>query len=824
MLRFVFRLSRTLQCLDPKFFHFCAHQEACRFTLPSLLKNCAYRLDIAHGRRTHARILQMGLQSDPYIASSLISLYSKCDHLWDAVQVFNELPHRDATTWNTMVTGYFLHKCMEEALSWLKKMQLAGVKPNGHSLTILLTACGDGCLGLDLGVQVHGFLVRNLFYRDSFALTALIHMYSRAGQIARALQVFEAELDKSVSMWNAIISGFCYNGFWVRSLELFILMMNEGCEVWSKVASSVIAACSMGGAIELGEGVHCFVIKMGFEQDTYVSTSLITFYANVGSVDRASKIFDSLPNKTVPLWNSVLSAFVHNDCASEALACYNKMLSFDVVPDSITISNVLSACSMISQWLFGRKIHGLLIRRPDLRNKVVQNSLISMYMRSGDVSGAKMLFSSMEERDDVILSSMITGFCQNKNFNLGLGAFNQYRAEGFIPDSGTFSSLIPVCTALDCVQLGLQIHTLAIKNGTNFDIFVGSALIDLYSKFGFSSSAGNIFSAIPNKNVVVWNSMISGYSHNGLITESISTFIEMTQSSDLFPDSVSITSVLVSISSLAALAKGKMIHGYLVRNGIQCDNLVSNSFIDMYMKCGCLRYAQVIFGQTSTRNIVAWNTMIAGYGCHGHCLKAIELFDEMQRLKVTPDGTTFLSLISSCSHSGLVEEGRRIYNLMINDYGIKPTLEHYADMVDLFSRAGCLDEAYDFIKAMPLEPSESMWLCFLSACRSHRALHLGGKASEHLLKTKLQESGSYSQLVGFYGEIGLLEKAARLRARMKAYGMIKNPGFSWIELKDRVHVFYSGVSSSPLITEIHATLKGLQKTMKPKLVDEFKLL
>ncbi|KAG0488724.1 hypothetical protein HPP92_007331 [Vanilla planifolia] len=146
-------------------------------------------------------------------------------------------------------------------------------------------------------------------------------------------------------------------------------------------------------------------------------------------------------------------------------------------------------------------------------------------------------------------------------------------------------------------------------------------------------------------------------------------------------------------------------------------------------------------------------------------------------------------------------------------------MEHYANMVDLFSRAGCLDEAYCFIKAMPLEPNENIWLCFLSACKSHRAFYLGEIASHHLLKLNPQGSGSYTQVTNFYGQMGLLEQAASVRLRMKEAGLLKNPGCSWVEVMGGVQMFYSGDLSLPFTKEIHAFLQTLQRTMK--LTEEF---
>ncbi|KAK8937213.1 Pentatricopeptide repeat-containing protein [Platanthera zijinensis] len=791
-----------------------------KFSLPSLLKKCAFRLDVAQGKTIHAVILQLGLYSDPYIASSLISLYSKCHRLADARHVFAQLPHKDTTLWNSMVAGNLHHHRYQDALRFLSQMQLAGCRPDAHSLALLLKACSNGGLGLRQCEQIHGFLFRNaLNHCDAFVLTGLIHVYSRTGRLCRACVVFEGVLDKTPAIWNSMISGFFYNGLLETSLDFFVLMRSEGFEVRSEIASCVLSVCAVLGAVRFGESVHCCVTKLGFELDSFVCTSMITLYGNVGLMEEAYKLFDAVPDKNVPLWNSMLSALFSNSRASEALVVYDRMRALGVDPDSVTMTNVLSSCGMIGRREVGRKVHALLIKMPELTTMAVQSSLISMYMRTGDVNEAVVLFRSVEEWDVVLLSSMMSGFFQNKRYDHALKLFQQLHSEGFIiRDSGFFASIISVCSAMDWLQLGFQIHSLAMKNGTVYDAFLGSALINMYSKCGLPLSAESVFSATERKSLVVWNSLISGYSRNGLLGESIGAFVRIVQSG-LIPDSISITSVLISVSTSAALSKGKMIHAYLVRNGVFGDEIVENSLLDMYMKCGCLGYAKQLFDGISSKNIVACNTMIAGYGFHGECSKAIELFQGMQMFNVVPNGTSFLSLISSCSHSGLVAEGCKFYDSMIKDYGIVPGMEHFANMVDLFSRAGYLEEAYRFIREdMPVEPDERIWMCFLSACRVHRVLNLGEIVVEQLIRRRPEETGSYVQVLNLYGEMELMEKSAAIRVGMRAAGLRKTPGCSWIEVADRVGVFYSGDSSSPV--EVHAALNGLQRVMK--LVEDFK--
>ncbi|OVA17300.1 Pentatricopeptide repeat [Macleaya cordata] len=801
--------------------HHSLHQQTTdKFTFPSLLKACAALSHHHLGKKIHGSITTSGLQSDPYIATSLINMYIKCGSLSDAALVFERISDseenlvHDVTLWNSIIDGYFRYGYTDDGFIQFRRMQLLGVRPDAYTLSMVLRSFNDNLSDLLQGKQIHGYLLRNMFDHDPFLDTALIDMYVNCGRSMEACKVFDRLEDKSNTVtWNAIISGFHRNGLWERSLEFFVIMKSQSCKLESSTFSSVLTACSDGDDVVFGREVHCDLIKLGFERDPYVSTSLLTLYSKYRLVEDAKTVFDQIPDKEIELWNAMISAYIGNGYVHEALNVYDQMRLSGSKSDSYTLSNILSGCSMVLLYDFGRIVHGELIKRPVQNNTSVQSSLLTMYSKCGTIQDANLVFSTMKEKDVVTWSSMISGFCQNRKFEEALRLFKEIKAEGVESDSTVMASVVGAFAGLHDVELGCGIHGFVIKNGMGSDVFVGSALIDMYAKFGLPEMAGSVFSAMPQRNLVAWNSIISCYNRNNLPEFSINLFPRIIQHG-LNPDSVSITNVIVAISSLAALQKGKTVHGYLVRLKIQSDLQVVNALMDMYIKSGCLKYAQFIFENMPERNIITWNSMISGYGSHGDCVKAFKLFDEMKGSGVPPDEITFLALISSCSHSGLIEEGLRLFQSMKRDYGIEPGMEHYVNMVSLFGRAGLLDEAYRFVQRMPIEPDKSVWLCLLCACRTHCNIQLGELAAEELLKLEPTRGSNYIQLLNLYGEGELWEKAANLRMCMRERGLKKNPGCSWIEIKDQVDVFFSGDSSSPWTLEIYDTLWNLRRNME----------
>ncbi|PHT32375.1 hypothetical protein CQW23_28712 [Capsicum baccatum] len=791
-----------------------------KFTFPPLLKSCSFLPNQLHdtGKIVHATIILKGLHYDPFITTSLINMYVKCGSLCNALQLFDFISqcedlNRDVTIWNAMLDGYIRNGLTEECMGLFRRMQELGVKSDEYSLSILLRFFNNGRIGLSKAKEVHGYVIRNSFGRDPFVVTALIDMYSSCGRPKDAWCIFESVEDKdNIVVWNALMGGLSENRLWRNSMRLYSLAKNKGCKLMSTTYSITLKACSEAEDIDFGRQVHSDVVKMDFENDPYVCTSVLSMYARVCLLEDADRAFDSVLDKEVEVWNSMISAYVGNGRGDDALCVFNEMRLRGVLSDSFTLSNILISCSMTESYDLGRVIHGELIKKPIQNNIALQSALVTMYSKYGMLKDALEVFSRMVEKDVVAWGSMISGLCQNKKFDLALEIYKEMETHNVNPDADIRAMVINASAGLKSLDLGCSVHGITIKRGEELDSSVSSSLLDMYSNCGQPEMAEKIFSGVSYKNLVVWNSLISCYSKNDLPELSLKLLPQLVEQG-FYPDAVTLTSALTAVSSLAILIKGKTIHCYQIRHHILEDSQVENALVDMYVKSGCLKYAERIFKYMSKRNLVTWNTMIAGYGSHSECLKAINLFNEMRKSGVMPDAVTFLSLISSCNHAGLVDEGLKLFYLM-EEYGIKPQMDHYINMVDLLGRAGRLDYAYNFIQNLEVEPDRGVWLCLLSACRVHQNVELGEIAGNKLLKMEPNRGSNYVQLLNLYVEAGMREEAASLRALMRQKGLKKNPGCSWIEVKNELEVFFSSDSSSTKTTAIYETLHSLRSIMK----------
>lgn len=254
-------------------------------------------------------------------------------------------------------------------------------------------------------------------------------------------------------------------------------------------------------------------------------------------------------------------------------------------------------------------------------------------------------------------------------------------------------------------------------------------------------------------------------------------------------DNFTLATAVTSCAILAALENGKQVHAIIIKATLRTDVFVDTALVDMYTKCGSIENARQVFSNMFERRQFSWNTTIAGYAKHGYSDEALRLFAEMQQAGLKPDHVTFVNVLSACSHAGLFDEGRDYFDSMHRNYGITPKVEHYACMVDILGRAGCLNEAEAFINNMPLQPSALVWRTLLGACRVHGNLDIGKRAAECLLDLNPHDTSTYLLLSQIFAVSGNWNDVAKVRTLIKSLRVTKEPGCSWIEIKNVGYVF-----------------------------------
>lgn len=621
--------------------------------------------------------------------------------------------------------------------------------------------------------------------------------------------------------------------------------------------------------------LHCLIIKSLTLPDIFLYNNLISVYSKFNNSNYARHVFDQIPNPNIYSWNTILSTYSKSGQLYEMQEIFDRMRSPDAVSwnsvisghanygtleDSVNAYRLMLKCSFVNlsritfstmlilaikhaSVTLGMQVHGhiwkfgfasyVFVGSPLVdfysktrrindakrvfdelsdRNSVVYNTIISGFFRCGMPEDSKHLFRKMPETDSVSWTAMVTGLTENGLGSEAVDIFREMILERFIIDQFTFGSVLTARGGLSSLKQGKQIHAFIIRTGYKDNIFVGSALVDMYSKCRSIHYAENVFKQMAHKNIVSWTALIVGYGQNGLSEEALRIFCEM-QRNGIYPDDYTLGSVISSCANLASVEEGAEFHGQALVSGLISFITVSNALITLYGKCGSIEDSHKLFNEMHVKDEVSWAALVSAYAQFGKANESIDLFEQMLEKGMKPDGVTFIGVLSACSRAGLVDKGYQYFDSMVKVNGIKPTLGQYSCMIDLLSRAGKLEEAKDFIHKMPCSPDSIGWSTLLSSCRFHNNLEIGKWAADCLLELFPEDPAGYILLSSIYAANGMRDEVSGLRRVMRHKGLIKTPGYSWIKYKNKVHEFSADDRSNPFSDKIYAELDILYTKM-----------
>ncbi|KAJ6353887.1 hypothetical protein OIU76_002828 [Salix suchowensis] len=553
---------------------------------------------------------------------------------------------------------------------------------------------------------------------------------------------------------------------------------------------------------------------------TFPMSRLIYFSAvsYPDNLDLAITLFNHFtPNPNLFIYNTLISAFSSLK-KFESFYLYNVLLSSGECPDKQTLLYLLQAVNFISQV---KQIHCQAIVTGLFSFGYLQNTLIKVYLENGLVRLAHQVFEKMPSPDIVSFNIMIDGYAKK---GCGLEAMrlsHEMMGLGLEPDEFTILGLLVSCGQLGNVKFGKAVHGWMERRKPviSSNLILGNALLDMYVKCQKVELALRTFGALKEKDVVSWNmdivswnSLITGYACRGDFAMVKELIIDMVME-NVIPDTVTMISFVSAATESGALDQGRWAHGWVIRMQIKLDAFLGSALIDMYCKCGSIERALRVFKEINKKDVTVWTTMITGLAFHGYGSKALELFSDMQE-DVSPDDVTFVSVLSACSHSGLVDQGIKVFSSM-TDYGIEPGAEHYGCLVDLLARSGRLFEAKDIIDQMPMKPSQSIWGAILNACQVQGDVELAEIASRELLNLDPEEEGGYTLLSNIYAASGRWSNSKKIREAMESRGVKKTAGCSSVVVDGVVHNFISADKCHPGWVDISSILNCLKNEMKP---------
>ncbi|XP_056160715.1 pentatricopeptide repeat-containing protein At4g33170-like [Syzygium oleosum] len=570
--------------------------------------------------------------------------------------------------------------------------------------------------------------------------------------------------------------------------------------------ASLLHRCSKIRAYRRGMSLHGLAITSGMHSDTIISNHVLNMYAKCGDISLARRVFDGMPERSLVSYSAMISGCSQAGDHGMALGLFSQM---GVAPNEYVYASAISSCASLEALLQGQQIHAHSLKSGYAAVSFVANSLISLYMKLGRCDDAESVYDCVAEPNTVTYNTLIAGFVENHQTGKGFEVFKVMHQQGLLPDRFTFVVLAGIPLESKNLQKGMAYHCLAIKLRLDSCAFVGNLIMTMYSKFILFNSVERAFRVIKDKDSISWNALMTASNQCLDYTKSMRIFKQLKVECTVLPDDFSYTSVIAACAELASLHHGKQIHAHLIRTKLSWDVGVGNALVNLYAKCGSLEYACRVFWRMLSRNLVSWNTMIAVYGNHGLGERAIEIFEQMLAMGVRPDSITFVGLLIACNHAGLVDKGLAYFNIMIEQCGVSPDLEHFSCLIDMLGRAGRLYEAEELISEYDFGHDPVISGSLLSACRLHGNVDIAERLAKRLLKLQPLSTSPYVLLSNLYASGRAWGDVAEARKLLKVSGLKKEPGHSLIEANGTLRKFTMGNFSHAQEDEVKDLLRNL---------------
>lgn len=628
--------------------------------------------------------------------------------------------------------------------------------------------------------------------------------------------------ERDVAAWNALLSGYSRNGYVEQAISLFAWMRSCGETPNSLTLSVLLQVCASGVEYRrLGRCLHGYICRRGGgdDFDVFLDNSLLDFYCKCGDVEVAKRVFERMPVRDLVSWNVMTSGYSRNGCAHMALRTFRMLREEGFSPDSVTLETALRACALVGDDIeVGELIHGFMIVSGFSLDVYLANSLLLMYSKCGDMESMGRVFDRMLVRNLVSWNILIDGLIQRGQPQKALALFRLMRStERQVSSSLLVSALKAIKLLGGCQEEQVMcIHCLVIATGFDLDEFVSSSLIAAYGECGDIATARRCFDYFTqrmNNYLVCCNAMVSVYLLNWCLDEAWE-LLQVMQLNSCKGDSVTFVNALLICAQQSDLRQGKLVHGYIIRNWFDSSVIITTMLLELYIKCGLLTTACLLFSRMSLRNTVSWNTMIFGCCKNGFPRVSLSLFHHLIQLDgVMPDATCLVGVIDAISQRGFHREGKYIHDYAVsvgldkNEFVTNALIAMYMGLGDFYdalsvfdaadklrtvtwntmisecSRCGLSAKAIAVFHQMKLEnitPDSITLLSLLPACADLASLNCGMWVHSIISKTG-HESDLFvgSSLIDMYAKCGDIDMGWMVFERMSVKTIVTWNSMIW---------------------------------------------
>ncbi|KAL4350927.1 hypothetical protein HN51_033283 [Arachis hypogaea] len=616
-----------------------------------------------------------------------------------------------------------------------------------------------------------------------------ISTHMRNGECDSALRLFDSMPHRTSVSYNTMISGYLRNGHFHLATNLFDKMPQRDLFSWNVMLTGYIRNRRLGDARKLFERMP--------QKDVVSWNAMLSGYAQNGYVDDAREVFENMPEKNSISWNGLLAAYVQNGRFEQACRLFESKSNWDLIS-----WNCLMAGYLKRNMLGGAR---RLFDQMPVRDNISWNTMITGYAQDGDMLEARRLFNECPLRDVFSWTAMVSGYIQNGMLDEARRIFDEMPLKNEV----SYNAMVAGYVQSKEMDIARDLfEAMPCRNISSWNTMISG-----YCQNDDITQAKNLFDKMPQRDSVSWAAIIAGYAQTGHYEEALNMFVAMKRDGESL-NRGTFSCALSSCADIAALELGKQVHGQAVKTGYETGCFVGNALLAMYFKCGSIDEAYDMFEAIEEKDIVSWNTMLAGYARHGFGKQALSVFESMNKLGVKPDEITMVGVLSACSHTGLIDKGTEYFYSMNEVYGITPNPRHYACMIDLLGRAGRLEEAQNLMRSMPFEPSAAAWGTLLGASRIHGNTELAEKAAEMVFKMEPHNTGMYVLLSNLYATSGRWVDVGKMRSKLRDACVQKVPGYSWVEVQNKIHKFTVGDRVHPERDRIYAFLEELDQKMK----------
>lgn len=682
------------QQMQEDFIHFS------NYTFQAILKACAALKCVERGKEIHGKIIEHGLENDPFLCSSLVDVYAKCFSFEEANQVLFSTQFRDVVPWNALIAGYAENGYGKGALVCLDKLQHEGICPSAVTFSCTLKACGS--LGaLTTGQELHIEVIKRGFECGYCVDGALMYMYSKCGFLAEAKYILNELNVKNVICWTSLIDGYAEHSFGEEAVSCLRQMQLEGVSPNAMTYVCCLKGCGNLGDTGITQELHMDISKKGYEGDPFISNSLVDVYGKNGYLLEARKVFDNLLLRDLFSWNALISGYTEHGLGHEALFCFNQMHSEGALTNALTFVFTLKACCVIQYLEKGQQLHIEIVKRGLEKEECVENSLVDMYIKCGSFEEGFRVFDEQLIHDVVSWTSLLGGYVEQGLGAEALNCLERMQQEGATPSAITFICCLKACASSGDFVTGCKIHFRLTILGLENDPSVGSCVVDMYAKCGCLVEAKLAFEKLSLRDEHAWNALIVAYGEHGF-GEHLSRCLEQMEIDGICPNSAIFASMLRAHDSMGSKDGGYNLYSCIVKKGLEKDLSIASSLVVMSANSFSIVEAEQLFKKLPCRNVVLWTALVTKYVEQGQFEKALNCLERMQLDGVSPNDVTLLCSLKAAGNVSAIGKGQAIHTEMMKKGFQLESIVGNA-VVDMYSKCGSLLEAQEQLEKLQVK-------------------------------------------------------------------------------------------------------------------------